>query len=159
MVNPLDEAVEDSGMIQVTIDNTPQDAILQHGCICTRMDTTCVYTHGSGMNGHIGPVAVTLPTPDSTNSSPLHKRTYYLGRDNESTVYAAELKGILLALQILKTDPDLNGKWATIFTDNQSALRTVRKPGNTSVQYSCSRNRPPPCGHIAPFSHGKLKFK
>jgi ribonuclease HI len=58
-----------------------------------------------------------------------------MGRDTESTVYAAELKGILLALQILEATPDLHHKKATIFTDNQSTLRTMCKPGNTSGQY------------------------
>jgi ribonuclease HI len=58
-----------------------------------------------------------------------------MGRDTESTVYAAELQGIHLALQILETSLDCQHSKATIFTDNQSALRTVHRPGNTSGQY------------------------
>jgi hypothetical protein len=56
-------------------------------------------------------------------------------RDTESTVYAPELKGIFLALQIIEATPELNDRKAIVFTDNQSALRTMRKPSNTSGQY------------------------
>lgn len=58
-----------------------------------------------------------------------------MGRDTESTVYAAELLAILLALQILIFNPNPHHQKATIFTDNQSALKTIRNPGNTSGQY------------------------
>lgn len=119
----------------VTIDDKPEDALKHHNNTCTTENTACIYTDGSGIDGHVGAAAVLLETPDSPNSLILQKRTYYMGRDNESTVYAAELKGILLALQILEATPDLHRKKTTVFTDNQSALKTLRKPGNTSRQY------------------------
>jgi ribonuclease HI len=119
----------------ITIDTTPEEAILQHRNICMAGNTTFIYTDGSGINGHVGSAAVVLQAPTSPNSPTLHKRSCYMGRDTESTVYAAELKGIHLALQILETSPDCHHSKATIFTDNQSALRTVHKPGNTSGQY------------------------
>jgi ribonuclease HI len=56
-------------------------------------------------------------------------------RDTESTVYGTELKGIFLALQIIEATPELHDRKATVFTNNQSALRTMRKPSNTSGQY------------------------
>ena len=63
------------------------------------------------------------------------RRTCYIGRDVESTVYAAKLKGIFLALQIIEALPNRQYTKTTIFTDNQSTLRTIYKPGNTSGQY------------------------
>jgi ribonuclease HI len=69
----------------------------------------------------------------------LYRQTCYMGCDIESTVYAAELQGIYLALHILEVSPDYQHTKATIFTDNQSALMTLRKPGNTSGQYILRR--------------------
>jgi ribonuclease HI len=119
----------------VTIDSTPEEAIAHHQDICSTGNTNCIYTDGSGINGHVGAAAVTLLTPTSPGSPTLQRRIFYMGRDTESTVYAAELQGIYLALQILEARPEPQLRKATIFTDNQSALRTVHKPGNTSGQY------------------------
>jgi ribonuclease HI len=58
-----------------------------------------------------------------------------MGKDTESTVYAAELKGIHLALQILIANPDPHQKRATISTDNQSAPKIIRTPRDTLGQY------------------------
>ncbi|KIM92705.1 hypothetical protein OIDMADRAFT_88749, partial [Oidiodendron maius Zn] len=58
-----------------------------------------------------------------------------IGRDTKSTIYTAGLQGIYLALQILEASPEPQHRKATIFTDNQSTLRTIHKPGNTSGQY------------------------
>jgi hypothetical protein len=76
-------------------------------------------TDGSGINEHIG-AAVILLSPDSLSSPLLRKRIRYVGREAKSTVYAAQLEGILLALQILKTNrnPNPDRKKAAIFTDN-----------------------------------------
>jgi ribonuclease HI len=56
-------------------------------------------------------------------------------RDTESTVYGTELKGIFLALQINEATRELHDRKATVFTNNQSALRTMRKSSNTFGQY------------------------
>jgi hypothetical protein len=107
----------------------------QHMHNCTREDTICVYTDGSGIDGHVGAAAVMLLAPDSPNGSTLHKRISYVGKVTESTVYAAERNGIHLALQILIANSDPHRRRITIFTDNQSALMTIRRPGNMSGQY------------------------
>jgi ribonuclease HI len=80
-------------------------------------NTTCVFTDGSGINGHVGSAAVLLLAPNIQNSAILYKRSCYMGRDTESTVSAAELQGIYLALQILETSPNCQLTRATIFTD------------------------------------------
>lgn len=94
-----------------------------------------VYTDGSGIDGHIGASAVTLRSPRCESSPILQKRTQYMGKDTESTVYAAELKGIFLALQILQATPSPHCMKVIIFTDNQSALKAIHHPGTTSGQY------------------------
>lgn len=57
-----------------------------------------------------------------------------MGTDTQSTVYAAELKGILLALQILIANCSPEHHHFAILTDNQSALNALQNPGNTSGQ-------------------------
>ena len=90
----------------VTIDSTPEEAISRHRDICSAGSTNCICTDSSGINGHVGATAVTFLTPTSLGSPILQRRICYMGRDTESTVYAAELQGIYLALQILKASPE-----------------------------------------------------
>ena len=86
----------------ITIDAIPEDAILHYKKI-SMSNRTCLYRDGSGINGHVGSAAVVLRAPNISDSAILHKRTSYMGSDMESTVYAAELQGIYLALCILET--------------------------------------------------------
>jgi ribonuclease HI/exonuclease III len=88
-----------------------------------------VYTDGSGINNHVGAAAV----------SPLTRCTKlaYMGDSETSTVYAAELQGIRLALQIADEDAERGNKKdrLIIFTDNQAAIRTFQKPTGKSGAY------------------------
>ena len=113
----------------VVIANTPEDAISQHNSLCGDTDTTCVYTDGSGIDGHVGAAAVILSNPRSISSPVLHERMQYIGTDTQSTVYTAKLKGIVLALQILIANSSPEYHHFTILTGNQSALKTLRSPG------------------------------
>ena len=119
---------------EVYINNTPEDGIAQHAMICTEADTTCVYTDGSCVNGNVGAAAVILSDPNSDTSAVMHERSLHLGSDTQSTVYTAELNGILLALEVIRTELQPGNKKATIFSDNQGALKALRKPTNTSGQ-------------------------
>ena len=62
-----------------------------------------------------------------------------MGSESASTVYAAELQGILMALQIAYTEttqnPVLRHKEIVIFTNNQAAIRSVQDPRWQSGQY------------------------
>jgi hypothetical protein len=60
-----------------------------------------VYTDGSGIEGEIGSAAV-CPLLQQTRSA-------HMGPDTLSTVYAAELQGISLALQIAQEYADKSG--------------------------------------------------
>ena len=75
-----------------------------------------VYTDGSGIGGEIG-AAVTLPMINYT-------RKAYMGDSTTSTVYAAELQGIRLALKIALDDWNKGSrrKKLIIYTDNQAAI-------------------------------------
>jgi ribonuclease HI len=108
------------------IEETADKAIARHR---EEQNALTLYTDGSGINGHLGAAAVCI-----TNGK---VRTSYMGDENVSTVYAAELQGIALALQIAL---DAMGEQqrrdkVCIYTDNQAAIRSVAKPKGKSGAY------------------------
>jgi ribonuclease HI len=117
---------------QTNLAETSELAIKQHDAQET--DALRIYTDDSGINGHVGAAAVTL----SDESHPAgHKKTESMGKATTSTVYAAELKGIHLALQIaldIHTSADPCRK-CDIFTDNQAAIQAMANPKPSSGQY------------------------
>ena len=83
-----------------------------------------IYTDGSGINGKIGAAAVALTLNTHTQA--------FLGTETASNVYAAELPGILMGLDIATKSDRLH---AGIFTDNQAALQALQNPGRPLGQY------------------------
>ena len=87
-----------------------------------------IYTDGSGINGKIGAAAV-------CDQKILRA---YIGRADLYTVCYGELYGILMATSltnlIINIEKQCNITTATIYTDNQAAIRKVQNPNNKSGQ-------------------------
>jgi ribonuclease HI len=112
------------------IEESAEKAEARHQCsIRSEPDAIHIYTDGSGINGHIGAAAVCTTTHQTKSA--------YMGDDTVSTVYAGDLQGIILALQIAQEDRDRGNcrKKVLIYTDNQAAIRSAAKPRGTSGAY------------------------
>jgi ribonuclease HI len=114
------------------IDKSSEDAIKRHDATDPR--ALRVYTDGSGIDGHVGAAAIALNIPVA---DVLAKRTEYMGTTTTSTVYAAELRGIELAFQIVldvQAKTNTPGK-CVLFIDNQAAIQAMANPKSPSGQY------------------------
>lgn len=105
-------------------------ATVQHKeCLRDPSNNLYVYTDGSGIDGHVGAAAV----------SPLIRDTKiaYMGNNETTTVYVAELQGIKMALQIAAEDWERGNRRdkVVIFTDNQAAIKTFQNPLGGSGAY------------------------
>ena len=115
------------------IDLSPEAAVEQHDAI--DQDTTlCIYTDGSAIDGHVGAAAI---VPSLHLDNVRLRRMEYMGQISTSTVYAAELRGIVLAFQIALEINDSTKKpcKCVVFTDNQAAIKAIANPKSPSGQY------------------------
>ncbi|KAJ5543315.1 zinc knuckle domain protein [Penicillium sp. DV-2018c] len=89
-----------------------------------------MYTDGSGIDGKIGAAAVIDLQPQHAHSQ--------MGDDETSTVYAAELRAIEMALTMAleSTEPwvEQTKNGFVIFADSQAALRALKRPRMPSGQ-------------------------
>ncbi|EDN04466.1 predicted protein [Histoplasma mississippiense (nom. inval.)] len=82
-----------------------------------------VYTDGSGIHGKVGAAAL---------APSIHTQELaYLGKETSTTVYAAELLGIHMGLNLILAS---DRRRAAIFTDNQAALKALQNPRRSSGQ-------------------------
>jgi ribonuclease HI len=112
------------------IEESAENAEARHQCSIRREpDAIHIYTDGSGIGGQIGAAAVCTTTHQTKSA--------YMGDDTVSTVYAGELQGIILALQMAQEDRDRGNRRTKvlIYTDNQAAIRSTAKPRGTSGAY------------------------
>lgn len=115
---------------QTHIEETAEEARKRHINLLRQEKAALhIYTDGSGINGQIGAAAV-CPTIQQTRSS-------YMGTEEVSTVYAGELQGISLALDIALRDRAEGRRRSKviIYTDNQAAIRSSAKPKGKSGTY------------------------
>ena len=85
-----------------------------------------VYTDGSGISDKIGAAAV-VPAQGIVCKA-------FLGPSHCFTVYSGELQGIAMALNIFLSQTNSQISKATIFTDNQGAIRSAENPLRQSGQ-------------------------
>lgn len=138
----------------IRIDPSPDVDVKQHGAV-SQSTTLCIYTGGSGINGHVGAAAI---APSLQLDNVRSRRVEYIGQTSTSTVYAAKLRGIELACRIaldVHATTNIAGKCA-IFTDNQAAIQATASPKCPSGQHilieaPSSRQAPRPgMGYSAP---------
>jgi ribonuclease HI len=117
-------ALTQAASIQYTI---PQDKEASKRADAQSREQIKVYTDGSMHNGAVGAAATLI-----RRGKPPRTLRYHLGPDSSHTVYEAELVGILLGLQLIRTEKRSNTSCA-IGADNQAAIQALQaeetKPG------------------------------
>jgi hypothetical protein len=89
-------------------------------------NTLCIYTDGSGIAGYIGAVVYSPSTQSADHE--------YLGRQDTTNVYAAELTAIHLAMNMAERSPAHFLRCA-VYVDSQSSIQAINKPKQQSGQY------------------------
>ncbi|KAF6525599.1 hypothetical protein HZS61_011394 [Fusarium oxysporum f. sp. conglutinans] len=115
---------------QTFIEASIEEAQARHEQIIQdELDAIHIYTDGSGIDGSIGAAAVCTTTQET--------KSVYMGDETTSTVYAGELQGISLALQIAQEDRSKGNRRSkvAIYTDNQAAIRSTARPKGKSGAY------------------------
>ena len=87
--------------------------------------TICIYTDGSGIDGHIGAAAY---SPTTSNI-----KRQYLGAESEYNVYVAEVEAVKLAADIVQEIGETYEQ-CIIYFDSQAAANGLMKPSKQSGQ-------------------------
>lgn len=112
----------------IQIEESAGKAIKSHDKTTTNSQSLAIYTDGSGIDGEVG-TAATAPTIKATLCT-------YMGPETTSTVYAAELRGIHMALLIANAFFQThNPQDIYIYTDNQASIETLQNPTGRSGGY------------------------
>ena len=116
------------------IAETREDALAAHQAAVHSGADIIAYTDGSLTEQGVGAAVV----------SPLGRQAVHIGSPATHTVYAAELRGIEMALTQIGNTFGLTSQCshqaytAIIFTDNQAAIQVCSAPGRSSGQYILS---------------------
>ena len=125
----------------ITIHDNAETAQVSHDAINDDPQNITICTDGSGINKFIA-VSAVWAIPMGLTWTPLiaHTRKAFLGTDRNFTVYTGELYKIVMALELIRDRDDPESKRPIyIFTDNQAAIRTSRRPRNQAGQYMRKR--------------------
>ena len=98
-------------------------AVSYHNEFCRDRQGTAIYIDGSGFLGYIGASAVCLQTGKVQQK--------FLGTEAELTVYAAELRGLQMALVTAASCQ----RQVAVFVDSQAAIKAAQNPGRSSGQF------------------------
>ena len=111
------------------INTNAEKARDRHDRGCATNKSIAIYTDGTGIDGEIR-IAAVCPLTQQT-------RSVHIGTDTTSTVYAAKLQGISLALQIALDYANRGGERRdiAIYTDNQAATWSIAKVERRSGTY------------------------
>ncbi|KAJ7838838.1 hypothetical protein B0H13DRAFT_1650513 [Mycena leptocephala] len=111
-----------------TYDIAPtKDEALKRALIREREHDLCLYSDGSGIDGHIGAASITDQRGDSLS------RRLHLGSAHDHTVFESEVAGATFALSSVPSLPHI--KHIFLGVDNQSAIRALRHPRQQPGQY------------------------
>lgn len=88
-------------------------------------NTICIYTDGSGIDGHIGAAAI-CPSRAKVEQQ-------YLGDESQYNVFAAEIEAMCLAVKIAQGEPT-DIMQCVIYSDSQAGIQAVTRPEQQSGQ-------------------------
>jgi ribonuclease HI len=91
-----------------------------------------IYTDGSGHNGKVGASAVLYKKGEP---QVIRSLSFHLGNLTQHTVNDAETVGALLAAWLIRTTPGYAQFSFSVFTDNQSLVRSLTKRSSGSGRY------------------------
>ena len=94
------------------------------------LTNVCIYTDGSRFQNGVGAAAVQVSLDPA---KPHTIRQLHLGSATHHTVFEAELVGVILALDILRSLPHILN--AQILLDNQPVIHALKRRGVQSGQY------------------------
>jgi ribonuclease HI len=105
-----------------------EEAVTVHDRMIRENSRVMVYTDGSGYQGYIG-TSMVIPQLR-------RQKTECIGKEDTSTVYAAEACGIRFALSTLLQFVEDDGRLrkVAIFSDSRSALQSIQDPKMVSGQ-------------------------
>lgn len=118
--------------LKVTIEDREQATETHEQIYWESPTPLIIYTDGSGFEGKVG-AAAQVDSAQEPNCFILSQ----MGSEDNATVYAAELRGTEMAMELVDNKVnahELNSRRAVVFSDSQAALKGLLKPKMPSGQ-------------------------